>query len=421
MTTADITPTGTQADSPTAPAPTSAAHAPTATAHGASSAAATRTERRTALASTVRPGARVRPEHARRHNRALVLQALYRAEGLSRADLAREVGLTRVTISDLVADLIAEDLVVELGVRADSRPGKPATLLDINRAGFAILALDLSKDAVFRGIVSDLDGTVLHREELAVDGITGDAAVEAAARVLDRLVAAAKAPVLGVGVGSPGIVDIDGTVLNAPNLAWSDVPLQAILADRTGLPVQVANDANTAALAERTFGGGEADMMLVRVGRGVGAGIVIGGTLVQGAASGAGEIGHVVVGTDGGDRCACGKDGCLETWLAIPRLTERLDAAADDAARRAILVEAGERLGISLAPVVGALDLGEVVLSGPLDVLDGPLLDSAVQTIRNRTMASVHGHLSVRMTALGRDIVVLGAAVMVLTGQLGVS
>ncbi len=410
MTTADITPSGGAGAGQQAPMTTRRA-----------AAAETRRERRTALASMVRPGARVRPEHARRHNRALVLQTLYHAEGLSRADLAREVGLTRVTISDLVADLIAEDLVVELGVRADSRPGKPATLLDINRAGFAILAMDLSKDAVFRGVITDLDGSVLHREELDVTGLTGDAAVEAAGSVLDRLVDAATSPVLGVGVGSPGIVDADGTVLRAPNLGWYELPLQSLLADRTGLPVLVANDANTAALAERTFAGADENMMLVRVGRGVGAGLVVGGALIQGASSAAGEIGHVVVGTNGGERCACGKQGCLETWLAIPRLTERLDSATDELAREAVLVEAGERLGISLAPVVGALDLGEVVLSGPLDVLDGPLLDSAVQTLRNRTMASVHGHLSVRMTGLGRDIVVLGAAVMVLTDQLGVS
>ncbi|WNM23960.1 ROK family transcriptional regulator [Demequina capsici] len=425
MTTADITPSGEPTSGPaTVSGVRTARQVVDGSAAGtrrSASVAATRTARRTALASTVRPGHRVRPEHARRHNRALVLQALYRAEGLSRADLAREVGLTRVTISDLVADLIAEDLVVELGIRADSRPGKPATLLDINRAGFAVLALDLSKDAVFRGIVTDLDGTVLHREELDVAGLTGDAALEATATVLDRLVEAAQARVLGVGVGSPGIVSVDGTVLRAPNLGWYDVPLQTLLADRTGLPVLVANDANTAALAERTFGGADEDMMLIRIGRGVGAGLVLGGALVQGSSSAAGEIGHVVVGTDGGERCACGKDGCLETWLAIPRLTERLDAAPDAAAREALLVEAGERLGIAVAPVVGALDLGEVVLSGPLDVLDGPLLDSAVQTLRNRTMASVHGHLSVRMTGLGRDIVVLGAAVMVLTDQLGVS
>ena len=82
---------------------------------------------------------------------------------MSRADLSREVGLTRVTISDLVADLIEENLVIELGIRPDSRPGKPATLLDINRKGFTIVGLDLSNNAAFRGVVTNLDGTVLER------------------------------------------------------------------------------------------------------------------------------------------------------------------------------------------------------------------------------------------------------------------
>lgn len=361
------------------------------------------------------------PEHARAHNRALVLQALYRAAGLSRADLAREVGLTRVTISDLVADLIAQRLVIELGVRNDARPGKPATVLDINRTGFSIVGLDLSYDSVFRGALMDLDGTVLHREQVDVAGVSGEAATGAVIELLDLLLANAKVPVLGVGVGTPGVVSANGTVLSAPNLGWTDVPLQAIIAGHCALPVQVANDANVAALAERTFGGGVDDMILVRVGRGVGAGVVIAGTIVQGARSAAGEIGHVVVGTDGGSRCACGKDGCLETWLAIPRLQARLDAPDAEEARERVLAESGERLGIALAPVVGALNLGEVVLSGPLDLLDGTLLASTAETLRNRTMAEFHGNLTLRMTTLGRDIVVLGAAVMVLTGQLGVS
>jgi len=372
------------------------------------------------FASMVRPGARVTPERARSHNRALVLQELYRPGRLSRADLARAVGLTRVTISDLVADLIEEGLVIELGQRTDSRPGKPATLLDINRHGFAIVALDLSYDSLFRGVVTDLDGTILHREQTDVAGVTGPAAVDAVVELLARLAARAEVPVLGVGVGSPGLVDPDGTVVSAPNLGWEGVALQATLAESSGLPVLVANDANTAVLAERTFGGAQDDAMLVRVGRGVGSGLIVGGALIQGAHSAAGEIGHVVVGTDGGDLCACGKEGCLETWLAIPRLTARLDARGADA-RADVLAAAGERLGIALAPVCGALNLGEVVLSGPLDLLDGTLLESAAATVRARTMADSHGGPAVRMTTLGRDIVVLGAAVMVLTGQLGVS
>jgi predicted NBD/HSP70 family sugar kinase len=376
--------------------------------------------RNTARAGTVQAGARVLPEHARSHNRALVLQALYRAEGLSRADLAREVGLTRVTISDLIADLISENLVIELGVRTDSRPGKPATMLDINRNGFMVIGLDLSVNSVFSGAVTNLDGTVLHREELDVEGMTGEQAVEATVRILDLLAATATAPILGVGVGTPGIVDSTGTVLSAPNLGWKNLPLQQILSTRSHLPVQVANDANIAALAERTFGGGGADMMLVRTGRGLGAGLIVGGQLVYGSGSAAGEIGHVMVGTDGGDTCVCGKPGCLETWLAIPRIEARLADAASDSEREAILREAGERLAIATAPIVGALNLGEVVLSGPPELIDGPLIAAAADTLRDRTMAKFVGDLSVRMTTLGRDIIVLGAVVMVLTGQLGV-
>ncbi len=372
-------------------------------------------------AATARPTSRLRPEHARRHNRALVLQALYRAQGLSRADLAREVGLTRVTISDLVADLIAEDLVVELGLRPDSRPGKPATLLDINRTGFTIVGLDLSNNSAFRGVLTDLDGTVVERAEVPVRGVTGDEAVDAAYALLDDLLARAAAPVIGIGVGSPGLVDLDGTVVQAPNLDWHDVPLQQLIAERYDLPTQVANDANMAAQGERAFGGASADMMLIRIGRGLGAGLVIGGHLVHGSGFAAGEIGHVVVGTDGGADCACGKAGCLETWLATPRLEANLSQAADATARAAVLTEAGERLGIALGPVVGALNLGEVVLAGPHDLLAGNLLEATAETLRSRTMGEIHGSLTLRMTALGRDIVVLGAVVTVLTGQLGIS
>ena len=377
----------------------------------------------------LRPSAKSLPEHARGHNRSLVLQTLYRSGILSRADLARSTGLTRVTISDLVADLIGENLVVEVGQRDGSRPGKPATMLDINRGGFQIIGIDLSDYAVFRGAVLDLDGVVLERAEVPLDGAIGAEATAKVVTLAEQLVASASLPLLGIGVGSPGIVDLAGTVLSAPNLGWPSAgtgePLQQTLADATGLPVIVANDANAAALAEHSFGAALSDMMLIKVGHGVGAGLIIGGTALFGSRFAAGEIGHVVVGTDGGEPCACGKIGCLETWLAAPRLDAALGATSDGAEgaaeRTAILRRAGERLGIALAPVVGALDLAEIVLSGPVELLDGPLAEAAIETLRSRTMAEFHGDLTLRMTALGQDIVMRGAAAMVLSGRLGVS
>ncbi|MET0977025.1 MAG: ROK family transcriptional regulator [Leifsonia sp.] len=375
----------------------------------------------------LRPTAKVLPEHARGHNRSLVLQTLYRGSGQSRADVARETGLTRVTVSDLVAELISEGLVVEAGQREDARPGKPATLLDFDHGAFQIVAIDLSENTVFRGAVLDLGGQILARSEIPLAGSAGAEAVAKVLELADALVAQASAPLLGIGVGSPGIVDLAGVVRTAPNLGWTGVDLHGVLSERFDVPVLVANDANAAVFAEHSFGGVEGDMILIKVGHGVGAGLLVGGRPLFGTTSAAGEIGHVVVGTDGGPLCACGKTGCLEAWLAAPRLEARLarlaelspDAAA--AEHDTILREAGRRLGIILAPVVGALDLSEIVLSGPTELLDGPLATAAIETIRTRTLAEFTGSLSVRMTTQGQDIVLRGASVMVLSGQLGVS
>ncbi|MET4582692.1 putative NBD/HSP70 family sugar kinase [Conyzicola nivalis] len=369
----------------------------------------------------LRPSSKVLPEHARGHNRSLVLQTLYRAGQQSRADIARETGLTRVTVSDLVAELIVEGLVVEMGQREDARPGKPATLLELNALAFQIIGIDLSEYAIFRGAVLDLRGRVISRVEVPLESSRGADATAKVAALVQSLVSAATLPILGVGVGSPGIVDRDGVVLTAPNLGWTGEPLQATLAEQFGLPVLVINDANAAALAEHSFGGADSDMILIKVGHGVGAGLLLDGSPFFGGRSAAGEIGHVVVGTDGGAACVCGKHGCLETWLATPRLDAAIASAESSEQKNTILREAGQRLGIALAPVVGALDLAEVVLSGPTELLDGPLAEAVIETLRARTMAEFHGDLSLRMTTLGEDIVMRGAAVMVLSGQLGVS
>ncbi|WP_344295874.1 ROK family transcriptional regulator [Agromyces neolithicus] len=373
----------------------------------------------------LRPTSKVLPEHARSHNRALVLQTLYTSGGQSRADLARETGLTRVTISDLVAELIAEGLVIELGQREDARPGKPATLIDIARAAFQIVGVDLSEHEVFRGAVMDLEGRIVAHAELARDGVTGEAALALVDALVRQLVDAATIPVLGIGVGSPGVVDPLGVVRSAPNLGWTDLPLQARVAAATSLPVHVANDANVAVLAEHGATAVD-DLLLIKIGHGVGAGLIVGGRPVIGGGFAAGEIGHVVVGTDGGPHCVCGRDGCLEAWISAPRLTAQLaeldeNDSAGASARDDILREAGRRLAIVLAPVVGALNLSEVVLSGPAQLLDGAFHEAAVDTLRKRTMAEFNRDLRLRMSEQAQDIVLRGAAVMVLSGQLGVS
>ncbi|KJL33208.1 ROK family transcriptional regulator [Microbacterium azadirachtae] len=368
-------------------------------------------------ARKLRTSTKVLPEHARGHNRALVLQTLYHAGAMSRADLSRETGLTRVTISDLVGEFIHDGIVVEKGIRETTGPGKPPILIDIDRDGHRIVGLDLSGPGVFEGALISLDGVVLERREVPRPN-GGTAAYEAVRSLAEELVGLSTAPVLGIGVGAPGIVRPDGMVLNSPNLDWVDFPLERLLSAALDLPVLVRNDANAAVLAEYTFGQARPDMLLIKIGRGVGAGLISDSQPLVGSRFAAGEIGHVVVGTDGGPRCACGKDGCLEAWLSASRLRARI--AEDPMSEEQVLREAGTRLGVAIAPIVAALDLSEIVLSGPADLLAGTLIDAATRTLTERTLEGVFDDVAIRLTAQD-DIVLRGAAVMVLSGQLGVS
>lgn len=379
---------------------------------------------------TLRPTSKVLAPDARAHHRSMVLQHLFHEGPGSRADLARSTGLTRVTVSDLIAELMADGLVGELGQDSrEGKVGKPGTLVGLLTEAFQIVAVDLTDDAFLHGAVLDLSGTVLEQRTAAFTDPRGEAAYADLLAFCRVLVADATRPVLGVGVGSPGIIDASGTVLEAPNRDWYHLPLAERLALALGLPVHVANDADTAALGEFTYGGsGGSGLMVLNVGQGVGAGIVLDGALVAGHANAAGELGHVTAVDERDDdgplgpalTCACGRTGCLETLLAVPALRRRLaglDAAAADAARAAV----GRRLGVVLAPVVSALNLAEVVLCGPAELLDGPLREAALAAITERTMPVTSRDLRLRMTQLGEAAPLSGAAVLVLSGQLGVT
>lgn len=378
----------------------------------------------------LRPTAKVLPGDARAHNRSMVLQHLFHSGPWSRADLARATGLTRVTVSDLVSSLMAEGLVSELGLRSEGKVGKPGTLVGLRADAFQIVAVDLADDELMHGAVLDLTGEVRTRRSAAVAGREGESAVEALLDLCRELVAAATVPVLGVGVGSPGVIDALGAVVQAPNRGWFDLPLADRLRAELGRPVHVANDANTAALGEYTYGGASDSLLLLTVGEGVGAGIVLDGALVQGHQHAAGELGHVTAVDERDDidgaplgppqACACGRRGCLETVLSVPALRRRVEGR-DGAATAVALAAVGRRLGIVLAPVVSALNLSEVVVSGPPELLDGPLRAAALAALRERTMPVISSDLQLRMTSLGEDGALSGAAVLVLSGQLGVS
>ncbi|MDR1833980.1 MAG: ROK family transcriptional regulator [Propionibacteriaceae bacterium] len=354
-----------------------------------------------------------RPQDGRQQNLALVIRTLYANPGLSRADLARLTGLTRVTISDLVAELIASGLLVETGASNEIRPGKRATRLQVATESRAILAVDLSGETTLSGAIYSLAGKQLDRVESPVS--KGEAALGEVKSLVRQLAKSAKAPVLGVGVGTPGTVE--GSLVTAANLDWHFLDLAAELAQGSGLPVDVENDANLAALAEWRFAGGAADLIRVQLARGVGAGLLLDGVTITGSSGAAGEIGHVVI-EHNGEPCPCGKRGCLETWISVSALSKRFESGPES--REQILAEAGRRLGMALSPIIGMLDLVDVVVGGPEDLVTGAFLEAAQDLVLERTGIESRRPVQLRQSTLGGDAVLLGAAALVLRTQLGV-
>jgi predicted NBD/HSP70 family sugar kinase len=356
----------------------------------------------------------------------MLLQALLDDGPRSRADLARVSGLTPTTVSAVTAELIADGLIEEVGRKQSTTAGKPATLLAVEPDGRHVIAFDLSDDETIEAAVVNLAGKIVARRSLPRNGETGKKALQTIVRMAKDLARNVQKPLLGIGVATPGVVDDNGVVLTATHVQWTNEPLAAKLAAALSVPSYVTNDANAAVLAEySSTSSPHADrennghnLMLVRVGTGVGAGIVIGGHLYVGDHFAAGEIGHVIV-DDSGPRCKCGRNGCLEAIVSAPLLAQRLSGVGDEERAR-YLDQAGHHLGLALATLVGALDLSEIVLSGPMDLLDDRFRIAALETIRHRTFPAVGQHVNARFSSLGDDGVLLGAAALVLRRELGV-
>lgn len=359
------------------------------------------------------------PSHAREHNRSLIVRTLYTEGAQSRADLSRATGLAKVTVSDLVAELIESGLVTELGTRKPKGPGKPAVIVDITWDGFLIVAVDLSESGVFRSSLVTLDATPTTELMVPAKGKRGQDALDLLLNLISDSVAQADRPVLGIGIGTPGLVTPKGEVVVAPNLAWRDLPLKQVVEDAFQLPTSVVNDADMAALGQDLFEDTAEDFILITVGQGIGAGLILNRTLLQGSGHAVGEIGHVDVedGEPKGHKYDTSR--VLERWLAVPALETRL-ATSQPKDREKILREAGGKLGRALAPIVAALDLSEVVLTGPKKLLEGPLANETSKTIIGRVLPETTKNLTIKVNEDTHQLVMLGCTSQVLASLFGV-
>ena len=379
-------------------------------------------------------------QHTKQHNSRLILKTIYTADGISRADIARNTGLTRATVSSIVSSLMQDGLVGETGV-GRSAGGKPPTFLGVLENARHLICLDLSKDPL-QGALVNLRGQIVERIEMSLNGRFGPEALDLVTQLVNQLRECSTTPVLGIGIGSPGLVDThNGIIKKAVNLSWQDVPLKTLLEAKQNLPVFVANDSHMAALAEYSFGSKDTNnLVLIKTGRGIGAGIVLNGQLYHGEGGTAGEIGHVTVDPHGA-KCSCGNIGCLEAIASVQAIMAQASAIPDnqwqtskpttwsefcdavskhDPIANQLVSTAGEYIGIAVANLVGILNIRDIVIAGAMVPLGDGLLTAVTRQMHRYILPAIAEKTNVRFTSVGADLALVGASALILNHRLGV-
>jgi N-acetylglucosamine repressor len=385
----------------------------------------------------------------REKNVLAILNSLRQEHRISRADIARQTGLTPATVSSLVARLEERGIVQTVGPGL-SRGGRRPLLVEFHPEAFYLAGLDIG---VYKAIalVIDLHGSVVSRARIELSPAQGREESLRQILAMTRDVLASLGPargkVMGIGVSAPGVLDPErGLLIWAPNLrGWQDTPLVEIVREELGMFCCLEHDAKAMALGEARLGAGRGrkNIFSIIVGHGIGAGILINGELYHGFRSTAGEFGHITV-NPAGPICNCGNRGCLEVMASgraiaasairavhtagdtgimklveghIERITAKVvaQAAADgDELALRLMREAAEYIGIGLADVLNLLSPELVILGGGVANAGSFFIEEIERTALSRSYPSRVSAPEFALSALGENASAVGAAILVL-------
>ena len=378
----------------------------------------------------------------RRRNRSAVLRELLRSGETTRGQLAAALALSPATVTNVVSDLMAEGLAHETG-SLPSEGGRPTTTLSIRPQGAYFIGADVGEHGVTVEVF-DLSLTPVSTvfRDVPSRGVGPTELGAALSTAIDEAIEAAGAPagIYGIGLGMPGIIESNGDIDDSPaitiyaqSLNWPPTRLDAIYG-RTDIPIFADNGAKTLAMAETWFGAARdvTDGVVALLGRGMGLGIISDGHILRGAASSAGEWGHMKV-TLGGPICNCGSRGCLEAYAggggiarrwretgAQPSANEELAvgellAAVNDgdAAATRVLDETIEILGLGLSNLVNLVNPERIVLGGWAGLrLAESHLDAITEATRRLSLARPAAQFDLVPSRIGRDGIAIGAALL---------
>ncbi|MDR6972383.1 ROK family transcriptional regulator [Leifsonia shinshuensis] len=353
----------------------------------------------------------------------------------TQAELARGTGLSTATVSNIVRDMAAKGVVATSPVTSS---GRRALLVQLTDTGDVAVGVDFGRRHV-RIVLATLGYDVIAEEQVALEpGYDVLGAVREASGLLDRMLVEGghdRESVLAVGVGIPGPIDRrTGTVLQGAILPeWVGITRRE-LEDVFGFPVMVDNDANLGALAEVTWGAnrGERNIIFVKIGTGIGAGLILNGQPYYGFLGITGELGHTPV-AEHGVICRCGNRGCLETVASTSVMLESLGRGTGAAVTTAdilrrgldkdpavlrVVSDAGTAIGRAIGNIANVINPELVLIGGPLVGLGDALLDPIRHGIQHNALPIIAGTTSVRVSSLGDRAESLGAAAIVIQGAL---
>ncbi|MET9762452.1 ROK family transcriptional regulator [Streptomyces sp. NPDC006372] len=381
-------------------------------------------------------------------NRYEVLRQIIAESPTSRQELAAATGLSLATVATLVGELLDLGMITEVGFE-DSAGGRPRGLVAVNTSGGALIGVDIAETYVHVELF-DLGLNVLARAEEDVraseslpEQVVGHVATAVGSVVTQAGIEGAR--VLGVGVSVPGQVDrATGVSEYAPNWDWHAVPLLDLLTEHIAYPLYLDNPLRAAAVAELWFGAarGRSNAVVVNLGTGVGAGLVLGGGLHRGVSNSAGEWGHTTMVLDG-RLCRCGNHGCVEAYVGARGImmnlrelspdsallhpedqTATIDAlargvAAGDPVARQVVHETARYLGAGVADLVNLFNPEIVVLSSWVGIALGqPLLHEVREAVTRHALPRPLAATEIVLSPIPTDPVCLGAATLALEGAL---
>lgn len=354
---------------------------------------------------------------------------------ISRANIAKETGLTPPTVTNIVKELIEESFVKESHLGKSSGGRKP-TLLQLNENGYYVVGVDAGSDTIEAAICNIFGHTILRAEKKIPKPIDSESFLKIMIETIrDLLETEVVNPdkIIGIGVAMHGVMNIEeGISYYSSNSGLENVPVKAAIEKEFGYEVILENNSRALALGEFWFGGFELvnRFTAINVGRGVGSGLIVNGKLIHGPQYIAGEIGHAVISIEG-ERCTCGNKGCLETFVSGDSIVRRArkqisnvpeSLTAEDVYHYAVegnkeyirvLEETGYYLSIGLLNLINTENPDTIVLGGGVMKSAEFLMPVILKNIREKALTNkLRDEVNILVGKLDDDATLLGAAAL---------